>query len=192
MNERQDSSLTLLDSDESFSLAVVTNGNRIVLGNKTRGFGTGMLVLPGGKNRYCVDANGLGLIPGPIDASREVREETGLDIDPNSFVHMARLNIDTEDDFRAVSVYQARSGDYPLVSTGELEDLAWHDVRTLPYDKMPRDYEFWLPHVLAGYAVTAFFTTNYSDLVGAKIFRQPLEPIGRLEELPAEEFTINT
>lgn len=187
MKERLESSHTLLDSDESFSLSVVTNDNRIALGAKTRGFGSGRLVLPGGKNRYSIDASGICIVSGPVDASREVYEETGLDIDPSSFLHVARLNIDTEDDFRTISVYKAKSGNYPLIDTGELEGLTWHDVQALPYDKMPKDYRYWLPHVLAGYAVTAFFTTNYTDLVAAKIFRQQLEPIGRLEELPAEE-----
>ena len=65
-------------------------------------------------------------------------------------------------------------------ASSELADLAWCSVEKLPYDEMPKDYKLWLPHILAGYAVNAFFETDS----GPKIFRQKLDTLGRMEEVP--------
>jgi 8-oxo-dGTP diphosphatase len=172
------------DSDESFSLAVIRSAGGVILGRKTRGFGTGKLMLPGGKDRYFVSGNGVGLIPGRVDVAREVREETGLDIDPIEFEQRAVLHVYAPGSTRTITAYQAWAMQEPLQSTDELTPLEWHNEKTLPYDEMPDDYRHWLPHVLAGYAVTAFFNTTSGGHVGGKVFRQQLEPLGLLEEVP--------
>lgn len=175
-----------LDADDSFNLAVIRSAGGIVLGRKTRGYGTGRLVLPGGKDHYYISGEGIGIVPGVVDVSREVNEETGLDIDPKLFTQAAMLNVDTEDDIKSVAVYRAHSRQVPLTDSGEFADLDWYGTSDLPYDKMPEDYAHWLPHVLAGYAVTAFFDTYEEKLLGGTVYRQQQNPLGRLEMLAVE------
>jgi len=175
-----------LDSDDSYSLAVVRSAGGVALGRKTRGFGIGRLVLPGGKDRYYISGSGIGLVPGTVDVSREVFEETGLDIDPKLFTQAAMLALDTEDDTKTVAVYRAYCRQIPLKKSSEFSELDWYDEQRLPYDEMPPDYIQWLPHVLAGYAVTTFLETDNDELVGGMIYRQQLEPLNRAEMIPIE------
>ncbi len=128
------------DVEDSFSLVVVRNQGYIVMGRKRRGYGEDKLVLPGGKNKFYISSVGIGLVPTTHDASREVYEETGLDID-----------------HRAIT------------------------QKRLLHSEMLEDYKLWLPHLLAGYTVDGFIETDSDRVLEAKIFRQQLNPLGRME-----------
>ncbi|HSW74440.1 MAG TPA: hypothetical protein VLG16_01075 [Candidatus Saccharimonadales bacterium] len=175
-----------IESDEIFNLIVVRSVGHIALGQKTRGYGRDKLVLPGGKERYCLSSSGVGILLGAYDASRELFEETGIDLDPSLLSEVGRLNIDTEDDTRLVKVLTGSSRKVPLKGDSELTGLDWYPEISLPYEKMPRDYGLWLPHVLAGYVVTAFLDTDEGELLGGHIFRQHIDPLERAELIPVD------
>jgi hypothetical protein len=99
---------------------------------------------------------------------------------------VGRLNIDTEDDTRLVKVFTGSSLKIPLKGSSELSELDWYPETSLPYEHMPRDYELWLPHLLAGYAVTAFFDTDQGELLGGRIFRQHIDPLERAEVITVD------
>lgn len=171
------------DSADSFSLVVVRNSGDIVLGRKTRGYGAGKLVLPGGKDRYYLGDDGVALIPGIQDAEREVREELGVAIDPSDLRQLGMLHIATEDDNKDVKIFETHAERFPLSNSPELTDVRWHPTDRLPYADMPPDYRLWLPTVLADYAVTAFLKTDEDELLGGTVFRQQLHPLGRMEKV---------
>ena len=87
----------------------------------------------------------------PACAVREVGEEAGLVIDPNSLTWRAELSFVFS--FRpeldaVVTVFSANGG---AVSPRESEEMApeWFDAGSLPLDQMWDDEAYWLPQVLA-------------------------------------------
>ena len=174
------------ESDDSFTLTVVRNAEKVVLGRKMRGFGEGQLVLPGGKNHYYLSAAGVDIVPGRDNAQREVREEVGFSIDRQEFTQVGVLHIATEDDNRDISIFEADCQNDVPTSSAELATTAWYAVPDLPYDEMPQDYKLWLPSVLSGYAVTAYLETDFDRVVGGSVFRSARYPLGRLERVPVD------
>lgn len=175
-----------LESEDSYSLTIVRGGGSIVLGRKAHGYGSGKLVLPGGKDRFYLGEYGIGLVPGRHNASREVFEETGLAIPPSALSEVGTLHIATEEDNKDVALYQATTERSKLCDSTELAEVAWHREDALPYSDMPADYSLWLPHVLSGSVVTAFLETLDERVVAGEIYRQQLSPLGRIEKLPVE------
>lgn len=175
-----------LEADDQFNLTVVRSTGSIVMGRKLRGYGKGRLVLPGGKSHYYLGSGGIAIVPGPYDASRELFEETGIDTDVRSLSQVGLLNIATEEDIKSVAIYEAHTRKVALHNTAELTDLDWYAETSLPYNEMPKDYKLWLPHILAGYAVTAYFETYNDDLVDATIYRQQQNPLSRAERLAVD------
>ena len=174
------------DAEDSFTLAILRNSGAIILGQKTRGFGAGKLVLPGGKDHLYVGNSGIALVPHIDNITREVNEEIGLMINHTAFTRIADLHVSTEDDGKDISVFQANCSCAEINSTDELQNAQWYSENDLPYEEMPEDYSLWLPHVLAGYAVTAYIVTDRESIVDARIFRHKLEPLGRMEMLEFE------
>lgn len=171
------------EAKDDFNLTVVRTDSSVLMGRKTRGFGEGQLVLAGGKTRYYIRETGVAVLPFEDEAAREVGEETGISITSRRLAQKAMLYIADEQDTKIVRIYEARIPlEVPTAST-ELADLSWRSAEELPYEEMPDDYKLWLPHVLAGYAVTAFFETEAGAVVDASVFRQRLEPLGRLENV---------
>ncbi len=170
-----------IESEDSFSLAVIQTRRRILLGRKSRGFAEGRLVLPGGKDHFYLSADGVSLTPGVFGASREVFEEAGLDIPPSAFRQVGMLHVATEEDNKDISIYTTTSSEAELKDSEELRDLSWIDIDELPYDEMPSDYKLWLPHILDGYAVNAYLETDQDRIMGGDVFRQKIDPLGRSE-----------
>lgn len=175
-----------IEADDDFNLTVVRYGGAVLMGRKTRGYGEGKLVLPGGKTRFYIGASGMGILPFASEAAREATEETGLAVSANQMRPMGVLHV-ADEDTRIVRLYEARLAIRPSdVKSGELEDIDWIDESELQYDHMPDDYRLWLPHVLAGYAVTAFFESDGHQVVEGQVFRQRLDPLGRAELLEVQ------
>jgi hypothetical protein len=157
------------DSDELYNLAVVTAstelGGMVLLGEKTRGYGAGQLVLPGGKEHYYVGVSGVFLVPGEVE--REVREETKLAVPAGSWTPAGGLVVaDEEDVLRQIDVYTVELPElYEVTDSDELQNLAWFPAHDLPYNRMPKDYGMWLRHVLAGYAIFFFLRHESGELV---------------------------
>lgn len=176
----------LLEAEDDFNLTIVHCEDSILMGRKMRGFGKGKLVLPGGKTRYSIGESGIYIIPFEEEAAREATEETGIPLIGALFEQTGVLHIADEIDTRTIRIYKTRVVARTATHSDELSDLNWHPADALPYGEMPQDYGLWLPHILAGYAVTAFFETNSDQIVDAKIFRQRLNPLERAEEVFVE------
>lgn len=155
-----------LDSDEMYNLNIVRACGAIVLGTKARGFGTGKSVLPGGKEQFYLSPSGIHLFPGFFGASRELSQETGLSIPDAAWKQIGNLYVLSSDDERQVQLNQAiLPAKAVLQGSGELADPTWVDESNLNYDEMPSDYRLWLPHILAGYSINAFFEIDDDDTI---------------------------
>jgi 8-oxo-dGTP diphosphatase len=132
-------------------------GDEVLIGRKLTGLGAGRAVGPGGK-----------LDPGetPAEAAvREVAEETGILVDPSALEPRGVL------DYRFPSrpawsqrsfVFVCRSFTGAGMASEELEP-EWWPVDAPPLDRMWDDARYWLPTVLAGGRIEAFFEFG-SDL----------------------------
>lgn len=173
-----------IEADDDFNLTVIRTDNSVLIGRKTRGFGEGRLVLPGGKTRYYIGDSGMALVPFQEEAARELSEETGLSITTEQLAQKGILHIADADDTRTIRVYEATVEAMSQATSTELADLGWHSLAELRYLDMPEDYALWLPHILGGYAINGFIETDANKVVAANIFRQKLEPLGRMEHVP--------
>jgi 8-oxo-dGTP diphosphatase len=117
---------------------------QVLLGRKKRGFGAGMIMGLGGKSG-----------PGETDAAcavREVGEEAGIAVDPDSLAWRAELSFvfpsRPELDAVVTVFFSRESSGQPR----ESEEMApeWFDDGSLPLDQMWDDEGYWLPRVLAG------------------------------------------
>lgn len=163
-----------LDSDEMYNLSIVRACGAVALGTKTRGYGEGKRVLPGGKEQFYLSHSGIHLIPGFHGASRELVQEMGLPIPDAGWRQVGNLYILSSDDEKQVQLYEAKlPAKAPLQSSVELADPTWVDESDLHYDEMPDDYRLWLTHVLAGYTINAFLEidddeTIYGTILGTR------------------------
>ena len=116
----------------------------VLLGEKRRGLGNGKVVAPGGK-----------LEPGeePRDAAvREIREETGLVVDPEqlSLVAVIAYEFPTKQSWSQRSfVFTAEEVEGEPSDSAELA-ARWCPVGEVPYERMWSDAVTWVPGVLQG------------------------------------------
>ncbi len=149
------------EDDAVLSLVCIRNdAGDVLMGRKTRGFGAGRLVLPGGKGRYWAGSSGILRSPFIYDAAREVHEETGIALDATALTQVGQLHVERHDsEMDVLQIFAGSSNDMPHDSE-ELEDVAF--MAEVPYAEMPADYKLWLPHILGGRAVTAYVWLNSS------------------------------
>lgn len=167
---------------DNLSLVVARDDRgRVLLGIKTRGFGAGMLVLPGGKNLYRTGPCGVGLVPGRECASEELAQETGLTLPPEAFIHKASIFVTSQDGSKNIDVFEVVCRGMVPNPSDELIRPAWYAPDAIAYDKTPADYKLWLPQVLAGLAVNAFFSIQDGRGSGA-VFSRTIEPPGLPEK----------
>ncbi|MBV1780479.1 NUDIX domain-containing protein [Paeniglutamicibacter sp. ABSL32-1] len=121
-----------------------TDGTRVLLGLKQRGFGAGRVVAPGGK-----------IEPGESPeaaAVRELLEETSLVADASSLLPAARVyfrfpaNPDADMD---CTIYLTSAFTGLALPSAELAP-EWHPVANLPLERMWDDSALWLGRILAG------------------------------------------
>lgn len=127
----------------------------VLLGYKKRGLGAGKVVGLGGHIEPGESAAGA--------AVREVKEESGLRVTPESLTRVASVTF----------LFPAHSSwdmDVEIFATAdwagevaESDEISprWFPVAALPYRRMWQDAAHWLPRVLAGERLTATFT--YAD-----------------------------
>ena len=132
------------------TLLYVVDGEKVLLGRKLRGFGTGKINGVGGKSQ-----------PGEtIEETmyRETKEEFG--IVPILPRYAGRLTYDEffkgERVIFETHVFICEKFEGKLVATDEMEPI-WFDKNNLPIEDMFGDDEFWLPQVLSGSVIDGFF-----------------------------------
>lgn len=135
----------------TYLLRETSAGTEVLLGRKKTGLGEGNLVGPGGK-----------LEPGesPVDAAvREVREEVGVSIRPQSLLLVGELTYP----FTHHPTFSQKSWAFVCREwkgePAESDELApeWHLLADIPLDRMWDDAKHWLPQALAGQFVRATF-----------------------------------
>lgn len=174
------------DSDESYSLVIARQGQgHILLGRKTRGFGQGKWVLPGGKDRYWIGPGYVGRQPGTVDAARELNQETGLVVEHQDLALVGTIHAsDQAADTKEVQIYATPPLDSESLSpSSEFAQLDWWPDLALPYGEMPADYRLWLPHILGGYFVQVFLEFYGDKIVHSQTLGFHHTPGSRLQEL---------
>lgn len=127
----------------------------VLLGHKKRGFGTGKVASLGGH-----------VEPGESPeaaAVREVKEESGIRVNPGSLAWVATLTFlfpahpswDMD-----VEIFTAADWTGEPAESDEIRPQ-WFPVTALPFDQMWQDSARWLPRVLSGEKLRATFT--YAD-----------------------------
>ena len=141
----------------------------VLLGRKHEGMGTGKVVGPGGHVEPGED---------PLAAAvREVKEETGLIVDPASASRRASVghHFPTRPSWdQRVDVFVATRWHGELAPSQELTP-AWYPVGGVPYEQMWDDAREWLPHVLAGERIEAEFefAADCETITAARITPAP-------------------
>jgi 8-oxo-dGTP diphosphatase len=127
----------------------------VLLGRKKTGLGTGKTVGLGGH----VEED-----EAPDEAAaREVKEESGISVDPAALVEVADITFlfparPAWD--MSVNVFTSPNWAGQAVETVEIIPQ-WFPVSALPLEQMWDDGRYWLPRVLAGERLRAVFT--YAD-----------------------------
>lgn len=150
---------------------------KILLGVKKRGFGAGKLVSPGGK----VD-------PGetPYQAAiRETAEESGVKVNscvPVATVIFRDLYYKGEPETDIMHVYVSEDFDGEPVETDELIP-EWHPIDEIPYNRMWKDAQYWMPDALRGKMVDCYFRYDeHNDFEEYQVNYAPDDCIARLRD----------
>lgn len=145
--------------DETATLMFIIKGDRILLIRKKRGLGAGKINGPGGR-----------LEPGESPqecAVRETREE--LLINPLNVEFRGELFFHAEDMPR-IHGYVFTASDYEGTPTETEEAIPlWFSIDDIPYAEMWEDDKFWLPQVIAGQVVHAWFTFAGESVLDRKV-----------------------
>lgn len=140
-----------------FTLAMVKQENRVLLGKKKRGFGAGYYNGFGGKvepQETILEA-----------ASRELVEEAGIHADVVEHKGVLTFVFDNEPRPWEVHVFNVPSFSGTPVETDEMQPV-WFDFADIPYSNMWADDVHWYPLYLADNQFQGTFAfTNTTQLV---------------------------
>ncbi|WP_232701034.1 8-oxo-dGTP diphosphatase [Halobacterium wangiae] len=150
------------------TLCYPVDGDRVLLIEKKRGVGDGLVNGPGGK-----------LEPGETPREcvvREVREEVGVAVAPEK---VGELSFTFGDDpFMFVHVYRADDPTGDPVETEEARPM-WVPLDEIPYNRMWADDRYWVPHLLDR---TTFRGHAYFDADGEELLDWELRTDVALDE----------
>jgi mutator protein MutT len=148
-----------------FEVAVVylerqgPRGIEILLGEKLTGLGVGKIVGPGGK---------LEAGESPVQcAIREVSEEVGVALRPESLRHIARIDYPFQNRpslSQRSHAFVVREWEGEPVASPELAP-SWWSLEDLPLDRMWADASLWLPRALRGEFLVGEFLIGEDDRV---------------------------
>ncbi len=133
---------------EYANLCFIIREGRVLLIRKKRGLGAGKVNAPGGK----LEAGESALAA----AVRETQEEVG--VTPLGLRERGVLRFQFADGYSLhCTVFLARDCTGEPIETAEAAPF-WVSLDAIPYDEMWEDDRYWLPLVLGGKTVSAFFT----------------------------------
>ncbi len=128
------------------TLTLFMDGDKILLGEKKRGFAKGTLNGIGGKQD-----------PGEtIEQAmiRECQEEIG--VTPTDYEQVGKIDFETwykgEHAIMEMFIYNCYAFSGQIIETDEIRP-AWFNKNQVPFDRMLDDDKLWLPQVLQGYKV---------------------------------------
>lgn len=162
------------------TLMILKRDGKILLGTKKRGFGMGKINGVGGK-----------VEPGETireAAIRETFEEVGIRVnDCRDFGQVVFRELyfagKPETDVLHIFVSEDFSGE--AVETDEIAP-AWYPIKDIPYSKMWSDDEHWLPEVLRGNKVDAYF--HFNDKNTFTDYRVDIAPSTCLAQIRDSDF----
>jgi 8-oxo-dGTP diphosphatase len=147
----------------SATLMFVVRGDSVLLIHKKRGLGAGKVNGPGGH----IEVNEKPM----ACAIRETQEE--LCIATGNVKYMGELYFHAEDMPRIHAyVYTATTFEGEPTETDEAIPL-WTKIAEIPYEKMWQDDQIWLPEVLRGNRVRAWFTFEQENLLDHRLEINP-------------------
>ncbi len=147
------------EPEEVATLMFVIKNQRILLIRKKRGLGAGNINGPGGRIEEGETTQEC--------AIRETQEE--LLINPLNVKYAGELFFHAEDMPRIHGfVYTATDYEGTPTETDEAVPL-WFDLEQIPYDEMWEDDILWLPHVIEGRTVRAWFTFEKESVLDHKV-----------------------
>lgn len=160
------------------TLMLIIKDNQMLLGVKKRGFGMGRLNGAGGKVESGESIHDA--------AIRETEEELGITpLNPRLvgtvvFGDLYYKGV-AEDNVMSIFVANDYTGE-----PSESDEIApeWHDIDNLPFDRMWGDDYYWMPEILKGKIIEAFFHYNENDEFTEHWIIErgdELIPVGRLE-----------
>lgn len=151
-----------------YTLCLIHQGDKVLLGMKKIGFGAGQWNGFGGKVESGEEIDHA--------AQREVLEEVGLTVTDMNKVGV--LNFEFESDqnkVMEVHVFKATQFTGEPIESNEMIPQ-WFDVAKVPYAKMWPDDQIWLPLLLADkkFTGTFLFDQPSSETYSAKILKSDL------------------
>ena len=141
---------------KQYTLCMVNQSSRILLGMKKRGFGAGRWNGFGGK-----------VLPDEtIDAAavREMREEAGIVITKMEKVGVLDFSFQDKPEILEVHIFRVDEFDGEPLETEEMAPR-WFLHERIPFDAMWPDDQYWLPLFLAGRKFSGHFLFGKNDAI---------------------------
>jgi 8-oxo-dGTP diphosphatase len=153
---------TVWSPRERAVLCFIVRDGRVLLIHKKRGLGAGKVNAPGGK-----------IEPGerPLEAAiRETQEEVG--VTPHALRERGQLHFQFVDGYSVhCVVFVADNCTGEPVETAEAVPF-WRPIDEIPYGEMWEDDRHWLPQMLEGERITAYFTFDHELMLTKKVDRE--------------------
>ncbi len=134
------------------TLVMVHEGGKVLLGMKKDGFGGGWWNGFGGKVEHGETVEQA--------ARRELKEEAGIDVKTLEKAGMLFFDIEGDEKLHEGHIFRASGVIGEPVGTSEMITPQWFDDDKIPYDKMWKGDDAWMPMFLKGEPFQGVLTFN--------------------------------